>query len=79
MKRIRTSLGLAFVAVLALVDKTYDGASWTAAVDMYGYTVAATVQVTALCAPSGQAVAASVIKARDAKIAADIGKRRRAE
>ena len=61
-----TSSGVAFV------DKTYDGASWSVGIDNYGSSVSASVQLTALCAPAGVAVASSAgHAARDAQIARD--------
>jgi hypothetical protein len=59
----------------AFADKTYDGASWTVGVDNSDSLVSSDVEATALCAPAGVAVAASVSK-RNAAIARDEARRR---
>lgn len=64
-------------SAVAWADKTYDGASWSVGIDNFGNSTAATGSVTALCAPSGVAVASSAGHAkRDADVAHDIARYR---
>jgi hypothetical protein len=64
-------------AASVFIDKTYDGASWSVGVDNFDSTVNADVDLTALRAPAGVAVAATPCS-RKAKLMRAVAARRRA-
>ena len=61
----------------AFIDKTYSGTGWTVGIDNFDRSTTADVEVTALCAPAGQAIAVSASE-RNADIERDVAARRAA-